>query len=120
MPSLSSPPWLKKALNDILLPDNLREGISKLVALSGKSQEHLTRTMKQQLKITPSEWINLHRLERVKLLLVETDASILDIMYEVGFESEAWFYKCFKAQYQLTPNAYRLNYKGEAMSLRDQ
>ncbi len=101
------PSWLKTSMNAMESPDNLRGGLQRFVELSGKSQEHLTRSLKRLLGITPSAWINAHRLEWAHRIIRETDRTILDIGFEVGFRSESYFYRLYKAYFGTTPRRER-------------
>ena len=56
------------------------------------------------------EFINKHRIEEAKLLLLSEDhqhATMLDIMYEVGFNSKATFNNFFKKMEGVTPREYK-------------
>ena len=101
------PRWLKRSMNAMESPDNLRGGIRRFVELSGRSQEHLTRSLKRLFGITPSAWINAHRVEWARALIRRSDRAILDISLEVGFQSESYFYRQYKAYFGVTPRAER-------------
>ena len=47
------------------------------------------------------------RLECSRELLRTTELTIAEIGYKVGFSSPAYFSKCFKDQYNMTPNEFR-------------
>lgn len=102
------PQWLEKACFEIRQDKNYIEGLEKFIKLSGKSQEHLTRCMKRYYHMTPTEYINRLRLEQTTVLLETTDESILDIMFESGFNNVAYFNQLFKKNYGLTPRQYRM------------
>jgi AraC-like DNA-binding protein len=53
-----------------------------------------------------SEYINDLRIEKAKVML-EGDASIIDIAYSVGFESLSTFSRAFNKNRGITPSAYR-------------
>lgn len=56
---------------------------------------------------TPSEYLRQIKLERAEEMLLNTSRSILDIAYEVGYDSMSHFIKCFKAKHGMTPLKYR-------------
>ena len=56
---------------------------------------------------TPSEYLRHIKLVRAEELLINTSRSVLDIAYEVGYDSMSHFIKCFKAKYGMTPLKYR-------------
>lgn len=98
------PPWLKKAMNLMMSQDNLALGFERFVELTGKSKEHVSRTMHTLFAITPGRWINEHRLDMARTLLKTTDMTVLAIVYEVGFNSESYFYRLYKSTYGVTPH----------------
>ena len=52
------PMWLSQLLSDMELPENFTAGFERMVFLSKKSREHLSRSLKKYCKITASEYIN--------------------------------------------------------------
>jgi AraC family cel operon transcriptional repressor len=101
------PTWLRNCCNKMAVPGELKGGIGKMVRLSGKTQEHLTRTMKQFMKITPSEFLNQIRLETVIIKLKEGHMPIQKIAYAAGFFNLAHFNSVFRYKYGMTPREYR-------------
>lgn len=101
------PFWLRKACDAMYQPDNLVVGIPRLVELSGKTQEHVTRSMRKYMHQTPSSFINAIRLERVAEALTSTERPIFDIMLDVGFQNTSHFNKLFKDKYHMSPRKYR-------------
>ncbi len=71
------------------------------------SHTQIYRKTKSLIGIGPNELLRLVRLERSKELLHDTDLSIADITYDVGFTSPSYFAKCFRKQYGITPSEYR-------------
>lgn len=106
-PSQPVPYWLRKACAEMHQPENLAQGIPRLVEVSGKSQEHLTRSMQRYLSTTPSAYINNLRLERAAHLLTTTDRGVYHVMLEVGFQNTSYFNKLFREKYRLSPRKYR-------------
>ncbi len=60
---------------------------------------------------TPSEYLRESKLIRGRNLLLTTEYSVLDISYEVGYDSVSHFIKCFKKRYGKTPHQYRSCHK---------
>lgn len=102
-----SPLWLRRAMDAMHDEQNAQLGISRLVSLSGKSQEYLTRTMKRYYGMTPSEYVNALRLSEAARLLRNTNRSVLDIQLECGFESSSHFNQRFKREFGMSPSKYR-------------
>lgn len=105
------PSWLSQVLSSMEQPDNFIIGIGKMVDLSKKSREHLSRCLKKYCGVTPSEYINELRLNYASNLLIRTNTSILEICFACGFQSASYFYKTFKNKYFLSPNEFRKHYK---------
>ena len=63
------------------------------------------------LPMQPSyrNYLNKIRIEQSKLLLKNTDSSIVEIAMEVGFEDQSYFSKVFKNLTKMTPKQYRQN-----------
>ena len=101
------PPWLSKACRDMERTENLQIGIKQLVRLSGRTQEHLTRSMKKYLKQSPSQFINSKRLNLAAKLLRNTNATVSEISYSAGFENPSYFMRLFKSEYKCSPSQYR-------------
>lgn len=107
----SAPEWLDHTCREMRKKENYLGGMKRFVDISGKSQEHLIRSMKRYYDITPSEYLNRIRLEHAAVLLETTDISILNIVFESGFNNVAYFNRIFKETYGITPRGYRsLNY----------
>ena len=58
---------------------------------------------------TPSEFIRLVRLRHAERLLVQSQLSIAEISYKVGFSSTRYFSRCFKDLYGYLPSKYKKN-----------
>lgn len=59
-----------------------------------------------------TQYLNAIRLNASKELLVKTDLSISDIAYQVGYNSEQYFSRLFRKQFEMSPS----NYRKEAVS----
>ena len=101
------PYWLRKACRMMRKPENMVQGIPRLVELSGKTQEHLNRSMRKYMDQTPSAYINSVRLERAAEELTTTDRAVFEIMLDVGFQNTSYFNKLFKEKYHVSPRKYR-------------
>lgn len=67
----------------------------------------LTRKIKSLTNYTPVEILRNHRLETARNLMLNTDKSINEITYEVGFTSPAYLTKCFREHFGMTPTDLR-------------
>lgn len=101
------PRSLEQALLEINRPENLREGISALVRISGYSRPQLSRLIKKYRGVTPHEYVLTIRLDRAYQGLILSDTEIDEIAWQVGFSSVSHFYKAFKARFGVTPYSLR-------------
>ena len=81
---------------------NIEKGSEKL----GLSRVHLYRKVKELSGITPIEFLRNYRLKRATALLRQRSGTISEVAYSTGFGSPAYFSKCFKAVYQITPTEF--------------
>ena len=89
--------------------DNLDSDLSNetLASELGMSQSTLIRKIKKMLGTTPGNYVSNCRLAAAAgYLKKNSDASITEVCYSVGFTSVSYFAKCFKDRYGVTPKAY--------------
>lgn len=72
------------------------------------SERQLFRKLKSVLDVTPAEYLRRYRLEKAKTLLAQGQ-SVSFVTFEVGFSTQSYFGKCFKAQYGVSPGEYKKN-----------
>jgi AraC-like DNA-binding protein len=80
--------------------------VSRLSSELGISRRHLTRKFETLTGDTAVHIIRRIRLERAAKLLRTNGHQIVNIAYEVGFNSPSYFAKCFRKQYDLNPSQY--------------
>ena len=105
-----TPPWLSRLCREMERPENFTAGSERLVALSGRSREHISRSIKRYLGVTPSEYVSGLRVNYAANLLINTNSPVIDVCFAVGFQNLSHFYRTFKARYALTPYAFRKKY----------
>ena len=90
------------------IENNLKNVTPKSVAgFSGYNFPYFSKSFKKNIGRNLSEYINLRRLETAQNLLVESNKSIENIGYEVGFNHKSYFHRVFKRYYGVTPEEYR-------------
>ena len=103
----SAPDWLmeltEKMRGDMLFV----EGSAKMLELSCKSREHLSRSMKKYLGKTPSEFINEIRLSYIANMLVNSNHKIIDIILSSGFNTVSYCSMLFEKHYGKSMSEYR-------------
>lgn len=76
------------------------------------SPHYFSTIFKEATGKTLLEYITDVRMEKACSLLKDTNMKIHEIAKQVGYESPAYFGSAFLKRYSLTPNQYRLHYKG--------
>lgn len=85
--------------------------IQDLAETAGYSLSYYKQKFKQEMGITPSEYIMLQKMEHAKKILTETDTSITEIAFSLGFSSSNYFCAVFKKFMDCTPKDYRRKYR---------
>ncbi|MDO5608118.1 MAG: substrate-binding domain-containing protein [Capnocytophaga sp.] len=70
------------------------------------SRVHLYRKIKESSQLSPADYIRNFRLGKATFLLKENKWNISEIAYKTGFSSPAYFSKCFKSVFGMTPTEY--------------
>lgn len=70
------------------------------------SERQLYRKVKQSLNFTPSEYLKLYRLKKATNLL-SRGRGVNCVAHEVGFNSHAYFSRCFKRHFGKLPSEYK-------------
>jgi AraC family cel operon transcriptional repressor len=81
-------------------------GLDAMIKLANFSQEHLTREFHKHLQMTPTEYINIKRINYASDLLLQQKYKIVDVCYMSGFNNLTYFYKIFHKQYNCTPKEF--------------
>ena len=104
----SIPSWLQATVEKMHDKVWFGDGaLANMVALSGKSQEYLTRATQRYYGKTPMQIINDIRIDFAKKQLEITNYSVTDIAFEAGYSSPSLFIKNFKRLTSFTPKYYR-------------
>lgn len=108
---ISSEKWFDHLIREMEKPENFSSGLPALLRISQKSHEYLCRVFREQLKSTPTEYINQLRLNYAANYLVHSDVPILDVCMSAGFDNLSYFYHLFRQKYQMTPKRFRTMHK---------
>lgn len=87
--------------------NNTDYGVEELSEGMGMSRSTLYRNLQDIVGQTPSEFINTIRCRYAAQMLKESNTSIKEIAYHVGFNDIRYFRKAFKDLYGVTPQEYR-------------
>lgn len=86
---------------------NEQFGVSELADLMNMSRSNLLRKIKKQTKLSASQFIREVRLQKGMTLLKETELTVSEIAYQVGFSNNSYFTKCFRDYYGYSPGEAR-------------
>ena len=100
-------PIIKKAIefieenymNHVTLQD-----VANIVNLN---PSYFSHTFKNEMKVSFTQYLNQVRIKHSQLLLKNTDRSLQDIAYDVGYERQQYFSKIFKQITTMSPSTYR-------------
>jgi transcriptional regulator GlxA family with amidase domain len=81
--------------------------IPELARIALVSEAHFIRSFRATFGETPHRYLQRRRVERAMFLLVQTDRSVTDICFDVGFGSLGTFSRTFRAIVGETPTGYR-------------
>lgn len=112
----------KKFLADIIhwIEDNIDEKIcsSTLENISGYTIRHLSNIFMQYTNLTPAKYIRQRKLCRAAFLLRLTNLKIMDIAYQLKFDSQQSFSREFSKLFGYSPRQYRKSREWDFKSLQ--
>src|SRR5437763_15229400 len=88
-------------------PLNVRE----VAAVAHISEAHFIRGFRAVFGGTPHRYLQRRRVERSMFLLRETDRSVTDICFDVGFTSRGTFSRTFREIVGEPPSGYRVGHE---------
>ena len=101
------PLWLEITYEKMQKPENFIRGGEQMLAISGKTREHLARSMQKYYHTTPTAYLNELRLNYAVNLLQSSNLSVTDICFECGFTNLSWFYQLFEREFHMRPAQFR-------------
>lgn len=94
-------------LNLLQIPENLQKTLPELVANSGYSYSYFSVLFQKYTGFTLRNYFLQARMKRACYLLTAGNVSVLEIAYDIGYDSVSAFIAKFKEFYNCTPFAYR-------------
>ena len=97
------------------MAEHFNENISMaaMAQLVGISSTLFNRRFRELLRLTPTEYLLTLRVQQARKLLAQTNQSLADIGYAVGFYDQGHFSRRFQKVTGLTPGAYRKRFREE-------
>jgi len=103
------PPKIFLTQVDELIEQHINE--PKLLLVLAKqlhlSSSQVYRKIKQKSGYSPSIYIRKKRLFIAKQWIKQSDASITEIAFRVGFQNLPYFSRCFLAEFGVSPSRFR-------------
>ena len=109
-------PKLLSVIN--LMEENLEEPLTRgqLARDAGLSTRQLERLFRKYLSRSPARYYLELRLNKARLLLLQTNMSVIDVALACGFVSASHFSKCYRDFFGHTPRKERGVPSGEGLS----
>ena len=82
---------------------NEQFGVSELAEVMNTSRSNLLRKIKQQTKLSASQFIRQVRLKKSLEILGQDSMTVSEVSFKVGFGSTSYFIKCFREYYGYPP-----------------
>jgi len=96
---------VRKAIEANISNENWR--VPELAEAVNLSREQVHRKLKALTGRSASEYIHLVRLEMAKKLLVQSNLSVSEIAYKVGYKTPAHFTRKFREEFGIPPSVLR-------------
>ena len=100
-------------MNDVkkYINEHLTEKITldDLAEVANYSTSFLSRTFKATYGISPFDYINNKKIDKIKQLLIDTDISVSKMCEMYGY-TESFFYRLFKRKVGMTPKEFKNEY----------
>lgn len=93
-----------RMMQQFISADAEMEEVARAVGLS---RPHFFKLFKKQLGVTPNVYLNTLRSECAINELVNTDKTVTDIAYDLGYSSQASFTRFFSSNVGIAPSEYR-------------
>ncbi|MDE0546699.1 AraC family transcriptional regulator [Microbacterium sp. C7(2022)] len=101
------PSLVRRVTDEIDLHLSHHPSTAELAESLGVSTSTLARRFKEATGTTVAGYVAQRRAERAARLLATTSQSVRDIAMFVGYDDANYFVKVFRAEYGMTPTAYR-------------
>lgn len=86
---------------------NEQFGVSELAEAMNMSRSSLLRKIKKHTGLSASQFIRNVRLEKAKELLTDSEMTVSEISFEVGFSNSSYFIKCYREHFGHPPGEAR-------------
>ena len=101
------PLWFQDTIRMINTSTDTIPTLDEIIDRSCKCAEHVSRSFKKYLDVTPSQYLKGIKLKKAAELLRNTNYPIKEICYLSSYENTNYFHKQFRELYDQTPSEYR-------------
>lgn len=102
--------FLTPALERLAKEPNNRFSVEMLAKLCNVSEGYFSKSFLKATGFKFSAYQNQLKMQQAETLLKESDLSIAEISYDLGYDSSSYFIRIFKQYFGVTPNYYRESY----------
>jgi AraC family transcriptional regulator len=100
--------WQRRRATEFMLDQLDRQvSLEELATTVNLSPAHFCRSFRRSMGVTPGHWLTIQRIDRARMLMSETSATLLSIAIDVGFASQGAFGAAFRRVTGETPAAWR-------------
>ena len=104
------PQWLEQLCNQMQNPENFRRGVHRIFELTHYSPEHVSRSIRKYLGMTPQQLVMEYKMRNVIRDLIYSSLPVSRVALQNGFRNYAYFHKVFVKRYECTPLHFRKNH----------
>lgn len=83
--------------------------VESLAASFGLGRTQFFRKVKMHTGYSPMELLRIARMKQAALLIEQSDRTVQEISYLVGFNNPSYFAKCFREYHGVAPSEYKRN-----------
>ena len=103
------PNWFKELLDYIKTQNVATLTYDDILTNSNVEKSYLWKMFKKYLNISPTEYINILKLEKACELIMDNTMSMTEVAFEVGYNSYSYFVRQFKNRYGYAPKEFSKN-----------
>lgn len=107
--------YVKSAINFIRLKYSEPITVDEIAGACGLNRSYLTRIFKHATGYTPQSYLLTYRMKKASALLKDSNESIANIAFLVGYSDAYTFSKAFKRCKELSPTEYRTKHNKEVL-----
>lgn len=102
--------WLKDHMRDVIHFNDVARHFDMSV-------RNLSRRFKMATGVSPLQYLQKIRMDTAKDLLKTSNLSVIEVMYEIGYQDSAYFSILFKKHHDTTPRQYRTTVRSKLFQL---